>query len=146
MKVVKRYKLAVIKWISTLDIMFHMIDIINTAVCYIWKLLRIKSQEFSSQGIFFYFFDVVCIWDDWCSLNFCDILLIMYVSQIIMLYTLNLYSAVCQLYLNKTGRTKRKEERSLINNLSSYLITLEEEVQNKPNRSRRKEIIKIRAK
>ena len=28
----------------------------------------------------------------------------MYVSQIIMLYTLNLYSAVCQLYLIETGR------------------------------------------
>ena len=28
----------------------------------------------------------------------------MYVSEITMLYTLNLYSAVCQLYLNKTGR------------------------------------------
>lgn len=27
-----------------------------------------------------------------------------YVSQIIMLYMLNLYSASCQLYLNKTGR------------------------------------------
>ena len=35
----------------------------------------------------------------------------MYVSQIIMLYTLNLYSAVCQLYLNKTGRkiTERRD-------------------------------------
>ena len=30
----------------------------------------------------------------------------MYVSQVIMLYTLNLYSAVCQLYLNKTGGEK----------------------------------------
>ena len=29
-----------------------------------------------------------------------------YVSQIIMLYTLNLYSAVFQLYFNKTGRKK----------------------------------------
>ena len=27
----------------------------------------------------------------------------MYVGQIIMLYTLNLYSVVCQLYVNKTG-------------------------------------------
>ena len=27
-----------------------------------------------------------------------------YVSQIIMLYTLNLYSETCQLYLNKTGQ------------------------------------------
>ena len=31
----------------------------------------------------------------------------MYVSQIIMLYTLNLYRAICQLYLNKTGRKKK---------------------------------------
>ena len=30
----------------------------------------------------------------------------MYVSQIIMLYTLNLYRPVCQLYLNKIGRKK----------------------------------------
>ena len=28
----------------------------------------------------------------------------MYVSQIIMLYTLNLYSPLSQIYLNKTGR------------------------------------------
>ena len=27
-----------------------------------------------------------------------------HVTQIIMLYTLNLYSAICQLYLNKTRR------------------------------------------
>ena len=33
----------------------------------------------------------------------------MYVTQIIMLYTLSLYSAVCQLYLNKTRRKKMKE-------------------------------------
>ena len=30
----------------------------------------------------------------------------MYVSQTIMLYTLNLYSAMHKLYLNKTGRKK----------------------------------------
>ena len=30
----------------------------------------------------------------------------MYVSQVITLYTLNLYSAVCQSYLNKAGRKK----------------------------------------
>ena len=28
---------------------------------------------------------------------------VMYVNQILMLYTLNLCSAVCQLYLSKTG-------------------------------------------
>ena len=32
----------------------------------------------------------------------------MHVSQIIMLYTLNLYSAMYQLYLNKTGRKKQR--------------------------------------
>ena len=30
----------------------------------------------------------------------------MYEGQIIMLYTVNVYSAVCQLYLNKTVRKK----------------------------------------
>ena len=30
-----------------------------------------------------------------------------YVSQVIMLYTLNLHSAVCQLYLNKIGREEK---------------------------------------
>ena len=29
-----------------------------------------------------------------------------YMSQIIMLYTLNLHGAVCQIYLNKIGRKK----------------------------------------
>ena len=32
----------------------------------------------------------------------------MYVSQIIMLYILNLYSAVFQLYLNKIGKKREK--------------------------------------
>ena len=32
----------------------------------------------------------------------------MYVSQIIMLHTLNLHSAVCQLYLNKIERKKKE--------------------------------------
>ena len=38
--------------------------------------------------------------------TYCGHHFMMYVSQIIMLYTLNLYSAVCQLYLKKTGRKK----------------------------------------
>ena len=32
----------------------------------------------------------------------------MYVNQIIMLYTLNLHSAVCHLYFNKTEEEKKK--------------------------------------
>ena len=38
----------------------------------------------------------------------------MHVSQIIMLYTLNLYSAVYQLYLNKTGRKNNPGEILLV--------------------------------
>jgi len=83
--------------------MYNIINIINIAVCYIWKLLKEKSLRFLiTKKTFFYFFNFVSIWDEGCLLNllwqsFHD------VSQIIMLYTLNLYSAVCQLYLNKTG-------------------------------------------
>ena len=35
MKAIKEYKLAVIKQISTRDVMYNMINRINTAVCYI---------------------------------------------------------------------------------------------------------------
>lgn len=35
--------------------------------------------------------------------------LMIYVSQIITLYTLNLHSVVCQSHLNKTGRKKKQQ-------------------------------------
>ena len=35
----------------------------------------------------------------------------MYVSQIIILYILSLYSAICQLCLNKTGKKKRRGKK-----------------------------------
>ena len=34
----------------------------------------------------------------------------MYVSQVTMLHTLNLYSAVYKLYLNKTGKKNKKNQ------------------------------------
>ena len=34
-----------------------------------------------------------------------------YVSQAIMLYTLNLYNDICQLFLNKTGGKIQKEQQ-----------------------------------
>ena len=42
----------------------------------------------------------------WMCTNFCGHHLMMYISQIIMQCTLNLHSAVYQLYLNETGRKK----------------------------------------
>ena len=48
-----------------------------------------------------------------------------YISQIIMLYTINLSNAVCKLYLNKTGRKKIFNKiRSDINSLTFYRSTL----------------------
>ena len=38
MKVVKRYKFSVLRLLSTRDVMCNVVNIINTAVCYIWKL------------------------------------------------------------------------------------------------------------
>lgn len=37
----------------------------------------------------------------------------MYVSQFIMLFTLNLHSAVCLLYLNKTWWGRRSEDKGV---------------------------------
>ena len=40
--------------------------------------------------------------------TYCENHFMKYVSQISILYTLNLYSAVWQLHLNKTGKKKKK--------------------------------------
>lgn len=50
--------------------------------------------------------NVVCFFflDYGCSLNLFGHYLIVYVTQIMILYSLNLYSAVCELCCNKTWR------------------------------------------
>lgn len=48
----QRYKPPLI---STRDVMDDMINIINTDVCYMWKLLESKSQEFQSWEEMFSF-------------------------------------------------------------------------------------------
>ena len=47
----------------------------------------------------------------------------MYMSQIIMLSNLNLYSAVCQLYCNKAGRKKMQEGSICLDSLLVYYNT-----------------------
>ena len=51
--------------------MYNMINIINTAVCYIWKILREQNPKNShhKKKKYFSFFSFVFIWDDGCSLN-----------------------------------------------------------------------------
>lgn len=43
----------------------------------------------------------------------------MYITQIILLYTLNLYKGICQLYLSKTGQKNRDYSRSKLIKLHS---------------------------
>ena len=60
----------------------------------------IKGKTFSISLIL-YLYDMMDV-----HYTYCDNHFMMRVSQIIMLYT-NLYSTICQLYLNKTGRKKK---------------------------------------
>ena len=57
------------------------------------------------------FFNFVSVWDDECPLNYCDNHIMIYVSHIIMLHTLNLHKVVCQSYLTKTGRKKKEKKK-----------------------------------
>ena len=83
---------------------YDMTNRINTDARYIWKSVTVNPMGSDrNESIFFYFFNFVSISYDECSLNW-DNNFMMYVSQIIMLYMLNMYSVVCRLYLNKTGR------------------------------------------
>ena len=56
----------------------------------------------------------------------------MYVSQIIMLYTLNLYSTVCQLYLNKARRKQRIIDKET-NKKQGYILHCWEKKKRKQN-------------
>lgn len=68
-------------------------------------------------------FNFISIWDGKCSLNYRNHHFNMHVSQIIVLDTLNIYSIVYHLYLNKTGRKKLVYFFQFIQNLIvRYLI------------------------
>ena len=79
-----------------------MTNIINAAIC-CNKIVKVnpKSSHHRKKN-FLYSFDAFIYVGQWCS-PFGNHFM-MHVSRIIMLYTLNLYSAVIQLHLNKTGR------------------------------------------
>ena len=56
------------RYMCARDVMYNMINIINTAVCYTWKL-RVNSKSSYHKESFFFFFSFVSMWDDGCSLN-----------------------------------------------------------------------------
>lgn len=65
--------------------------------------------------------------------TYCGNHFMMYTSQIIMLYTLNLYSTICQLYLNKTRRKKSTQTNQLTNQLTSIGLPLLSNFKFRPN-------------
>lgn len=78
------------------DVMYNRISTINIAVHYIQKLLKEQNPKSSHhQEIFFstsyslYLYEMMGVHKTYCGDYF-----LMYASQIMMLYTLNLYSAV----------------------------------------------------
>ena len=64
---------------------------------------KVVKQRVNPNLFFFFYF--VSVWDDGHSLFLCDNHFMIYVSQIIMLYTL--HSSACQLYLNKEGKKEK---------------------------------------
>ena len=58
----------------------------------------------------------------------------MHVSQIIMLYTLNLYSAVCQLYLNKNRRKNKQPKTTFKKMLNMFNWNTKKKIKRERNR------------
>lgn len=93
--------------------MYSTINIMNTATCYTLKLLReeVLRVLVTKKNIFFFFLFLWRCMKGWMLTVLTGNNFTMYVSQFIVLFTLNLYSGVCQLYLNKTwwgGRSRDK--------------------------------------
>ena len=61
-----------------------------------------KGKYLFTSSLIFYQYKMINVY------RTCDKHFMMFVSQI-MLYTLNLYSTICQLYLSNTGRKKKKK-------------------------------------
>ena len=96
--------------------MYNMIHINNTAVCYIWKLLRVNPKSSHKKKNFFSIY--LCTYMRWSFTKLTVIIISRWMlSQTIMLYTLNLYSAECQSYPNKTRGKKRDQNLTMSVNI-----------------------------
>ena len=82
------------------------------------KNVKRVNSELSSQGTKYFFIFLSFIVSEMMNVIkiYCGNHFTMYVSQTIMLYTLNLYSVVCQLYLNKTGQKTYKFLNQILRN------------------------------
>lgn len=74
----------------------------------IFQILGFSSQgkQFFPISLILYLHRMMDVHSTYCGNHF-----MMHVRQIIILYTLSWDSAACQLYLNKTGRGRKKDRR-----------------------------------
>ena len=98
----QRYRHLVMRQTSTRDVMYNMTNIINMTGCNTRKLLRVnpkssycKKKNFFSISLILYLYEMMNVQEAYCDNHFRT-----YIT--IVLYTLNLCSAVGQLHCNKT--------------------------------------------
>ena len=100
--VCQRYKFLVIKRISSEDLMYSMVIIVNNTILCTWQLLRVNlKHSYHTQKEL----TMLTMWGDGC-VNYLDLCnpSTIYAYQIIMSCTLNIYNYTCQLFLNKVKK------------------------------------------
>ena len=97
--------------------MYNIMIVGNADITYL-KVKRIDpmSSHCKKGSIFFPF--ILYLWNDGCFWIYCGNHFTIYVSQITILYFLNLYSVAYQLYLSKD----KKMKISILKSLSLYLL------------------------
>ena len=105
----QRWKLPVTRQINTRDVMYNMMTIVSTAVQYIGKQLVNPKRSYHKEKKFFLFillfFSFYCIYmRRWILVEPIVVIILQYINQTIISSALNLYSDICQLFLNKAGK------------------------------------------
>ena len=100
------YKIPDTRQISTRYVMYNMIIIVINMLPDIYEIKRIYPKSSHHKENFFifllYLYEMMDV-----NLTYCDNHFTTYVNQIIMLYTLTLYSGICQLFLKKKEKEKK---------------------------------------
>ena len=69
MKAIKNYKLPVVRYKISRDIMDNMIIVINTDVSYMRNFKRASPKSSNHKEIFIFLFSFLFMWGDGCSLT-----------------------------------------------------------------------------
>ena len=110
--------------ISSRDVMYDKIYIINTDVWYMWKLLKVNPKNsHHKEKVFFSFVNFVPNMKWWIFTKLTMVIILygnILENPIIMLCTLNLCNAICQFYLSNTRR-KNKNPKNKSNSQDNHM-------------------------